>query len=143
MSQAAVFELEFVALVASSIIAPATIFGILLWKRAISRTTVLLFGIALIVLSTIDVALLELLETSARLTESAVDDQFFASEVAITLYVLPAVLAGIGTNILSHLLVRHLDDSENRFDREQASAEARRMAPPAGKTRESDGVYVD
>ena len=60
------FESAFLALVASSILAPGVIFGLMLWKRAMSRTTVLLFGVMLIVLSGIDVALLVTLGIARR-----------------------------------------------------------------------------
>jgi hypothetical protein len=113
------FEFAFLALVASSIVAPGVIFGLMLWKRAMSRTTVLLFGVMLIVLSGVDVALLVTLESAAKLTPSLIDDQLFASEISIALYVLPAVLAGMGTNIVSQLLIKHLEDLEREFDREQ------------------------
>lgn len=128
MNQNVFFEFEFVALVASSIVAPLAIFGFMLWKRAMSRLTVLLFGIALIVLSGIDVALLELLDSAAKLTPSLIDDQLFTSEVSIALYVLPAVLAGIGTNVVSQLLIRHLEDLEKQFDREHPDVSGVRMA---------------
>jgi hypothetical protein len=118
MSQTVFFEFQFFALVASSIVAPTAIFGIMLWKQAMSRVTVMLFGIALIVLSGIDVALLVWLDSASKLTPSLVDDKFFTSEVSIALYVLPAVLAGIGTNIVSQLLVSHLEKLERQFDRE-------------------------
>ncbi|HEY6598415.1 MAG TPA: hypothetical protein VIZ30_03850 [Pseudomonadales bacterium] len=71
-------------------------------------------------------ALLETLDTAAKGTTSIVDDQFFASEVSIALYVLPAVLAGIGSNVLSHLLIRHVEGAENRFDREHPNANSPR-----------------
>jgi hypothetical protein len=118
MTHSAFFEFEFLALIASSIVAPSAIFAVMAWKRAISRITVFAFGVTLIILSVIDVALLETLDTAANGTSSIVDDQFFASEVSIALYVLPAVLAGIGSNVLSHLLIRHVQDAENRFDRD-------------------------
>ena len=112
------YEFAFVALVASSLVAPSVIFGLMLWKRTMSRAMVMLFGIALIVLSGVDVALLQSLDSAAKLTESVIDDQLFASEISIALYVLPAVLAGIGTNIVSQLLIKHLEDLEKQFDRE-------------------------
>jgi hypothetical protein len=32
--------------------------------------------------------------------------------------VLPAVFGGIGVNLISHVLLRHLAEAEERFDRE-------------------------
>jgi hypothetical protein len=127
MSQTVFFEFQFVALVASSIVAPAVIFGIMLWKRAMSRATVLAFGIALIVLSCVDVALLEMLDSAAKLTPPLIDDRMFSSEVSIALFVLPAVLAGVGTNVVSQLLVSHLEKIEKQFDREHPDAAGPRM----------------
>lgn len=118
MSQTVFLEFQFIALVVSSIVAPAAIFGLMLWKQAMSRLTVTLFGVALIVLSGLDVALLVWLDSAAKLTPSLVDDKLFTSEVSIALYVLPAVLAGIGTNVVSQLLVSHLEKLEKQFDRE-------------------------
>lgn len=127
MTKTVFFEFQFFALVASSIVAPAVIFGIMLWKQAMSRLTVMLFGIALIVLSGIDVALLVWLDSAAKLTTSVVDDKLFTSEVSIALYVLPAVLAGIGTNVVSQLLVSHLEKLEKQFDREHPLASTATM----------------
>lgn len=44
------------------------------------------------------------------------EDLYFASEVALALYLLPMVLAGIGVNLVSHVLVHHLAEAERRFD---------------------------
>lgn len=118
MNQSVFLRLEFFGLVASSIGAPAVIFGVMLWKRAMSRVTVLLLGLLLIALTFIDVILLVVLEGESKLTASLADDQIFASEVSIALYVLPAVLAGIGTNIVADLLTHHLEQVEKQFDRD-------------------------
>lgn len=112
------FEMEFFLLVAFSIVAPGILLAILSLKNAISRTTVLWFGVALIVLAGIDIALLQMLSALVKLTPPGLDDTLFASELSIALYLLPAVLAGIGINVVSHILIHHLLDAENRFDRE-------------------------
>jgi hypothetical protein len=122
MDESVFLRLEFFGLVASSIAAPSAIFGVMLWKRAMSRVTVFLLGLLLIVLTFIDVILLVVLEGEAKLTASLADDQIFASEVTIALYVLPAVLAGIGTNIVADLLTHHLEQVEKRFDAEHSDA---------------------
>ena len=119
MNDSVFFEFAFLGLVASSLLAPSVIFGLMMWRRAMSRITVLLFGVMLILLSGVDGALLVALESAAKLTPSLIDDRLFASEISIALYVLPAVLAGIGTNIVSQLLIKHLEDLEREFDREQ------------------------
>ena len=36
-------------------------------------------------------------------------------------YLLPALFAGLGVNMLSHILVGHLRDAETRFDQEQGN----------------------
>jgi hypothetical protein len=87
-----------------------------LWN-SISRLTVLLFGFALIVLSAMDIYLLQILSKMAKHTPSMLDDKIFSSEISVALYLLPALFAGIGINVLSHILITHLTEAENRFDR--------------------------
>ncbi len=111
-------EGEFYALIASSILAPIGIYAYLMWKTSISRGRVLVFGGVMILLSGIDVFLLQRLREMARLSPSLVDDQMFASEISAALYLLPAIFAGIGVNILSSVLIEHLKDAETKFDRE-------------------------
>lgn len=59
-----------------------------------------------------------MISTLVKLTPPGFDDKLFASELSIALYLLPAVLAGIGINVVSHILIHHLLDAEKRFDRE-------------------------
>lgn len=54
----------------------------------------------------------------AKSSLSGADDQLFSSEVSLALYLLPALFAGIGVNIISHLLISHLEKAEELFDRE-------------------------
>ena len=91
----------------------------MMWKKAFSRTVVLLLGILLIVISGIDVFLLQRLGAVARNSPSLYDDMLFASEVSVALYLLPLLFAGVGMNLISHILINHLGDAEKRFDREQ------------------------
>jgi hypothetical protein len=91
----------------------------MMWKKAISRTVVLLLGILLIVISGIDVFLLQCLGAVARNSPSLYDDMLFVSEVSVALYLLPLLFAGVGMNLISHILISHLEDAEKRFDREQ------------------------
>lgn len=114
------FEIEFILLVASSVFLPIGIYVFLLLKRAISRWTVLLLAIVLITLSGADVFLLQALAEQARTTTSQFDDKLFSSELSVALYLLPAVFAGVGVNLISHVLTRHLEDAEERFDRQRA-----------------------
>ncbi|MGZ8227187.1 MAG: hypothetical protein ACXWT3_11185 [Methylococcaceae bacterium] len=118
MSDSIFLEIEFLLLVVFSIVLPAIIFAFISWKKAISRPTVLLFGIVLIMFSGIYIALLQILEASVKATGSVSDNKIFASELSIALYLLPAVLAGIGINLASHILIGHLVDAEKHFDRE-------------------------
>ncbi len=113
-------ETGFWLLVAGSLLAPALVFGLMLWKRAISRPMVLLFGIVLIGLAGIDVVLLQWLGTWARGTPSTLDNRIFTSEVSAALYLLPVVLGGIGVNLVSHVLIHHLSAAEQRFDTQRA-----------------------
>jgi hypothetical protein len=47
-----------------------------------------------------------------------IDDYFFASEISVALYLLPVIFASTGTNLISHILIRHLTEAERRFERE-------------------------
>lgn len=109
-------QVKFWLLVAFSLVIPFVIYGILLTKPAISRFSLLLLGFALVVIAGIDVYLLQSLATLAKLTPSLADDAVFASEVSLGLYVLPVLYAGVGVNIISHVLVRHLEQAEKSFD---------------------------
>jgi len=117
MDESVFLKFEFLALVVSSIVAPAAIFWFMMWRRALSRAAVLSLGVALVLLTVVDVILLEILEAKSKLSPSLVDDQVFASELSVALYILPAVFAGIGTNILSDQLSHHLEEIEKRFER--------------------------
>ena len=114
-------ELGFWLLVACSLLGPAVVFGVMLWKRALARSLVLLFGLVLIVLAGVDVVSLQWLASWARGTPSLLDNRIFASEVSVALYLLPVVLAGIGVNVVSHVLIHHLSVAEKRFDRDHAA----------------------
>lgn len=111
-------ELRFWLLIIFSIILPFAIYGILMLKRAISRVTVLFFGFLLVVIAGIDIYLLHSL--SASISSSATADKaFLISEISLALYLLPALFAGIGINVVSHILVSHLVEAEERFKQEK------------------------
>ncbi|MDP3230669.1 MAG: hypothetical protein Q8N13_22210 [Acidovorax sp.] len=118
MSFSVFVELRFWLLVAFSLVLPAGIYGLLLVTRSISRTAVLGFGIALVLIAGVDLYLLQSLATVAKNTPSLADDAVFISELSIALYILPVVFGGIGVNLISHVLLRHLTEAEKRFDRE-------------------------
>ncbi|MES2262817.1 MAG: hypothetical protein V4724_30210 [Pseudomonadota bacterium] len=115
-------EIEFFLLVAFSLILPAAIYGFMMWKKAISRLTVFGFGVSLIVIAGINVVILKLLADLAGKTPSLIDDRFFTSEMSFALYLFPALFAGIGINIISHLLISHLGEAERQYDRDQRAA---------------------
>ncbi|MGS0742882.1 hypothetical protein ACVBEF_13755 [Glaciimonas sp. GG7] len=116
METSVFLRVEFFLLIAFSIVVPIGIFTLMLAKRAISRITVFIFSLALIVLAGINVILLRQLAHLATLTTSTLDSHVFSSEISIMLYLLPAVLAGIGVNVISHLLIAHLKHAEEQFD---------------------------
>jgi len=111
-------ELRFWLLIAFSLVLPCAIYAALLFRRAVSSGTVLALGMLLIVLAGVDVYLPQSLSHLAANTASAVDDAVFLSEVGVALYVLPVLFGGIGVNLVSHVLVRHLTQAERRFDAE-------------------------
>lgn len=114
----ALYEVDFFLLVTTSLLLPAGIYATLLLKRSISQWTVLVLALVLITLSGIDFVLLQKLAEKAKLSSSAFDDRMFVTELSMTLYLLPAVFAGIGVNLVSHVVIRHLNLAESRFERD-------------------------
>ncbi|MGH8212443.1 MAG: hypothetical protein ACREPP_04325 [Rhodanobacteraceae bacterium] len=108
MNESVFIHVEFWLLLLASMVLPVAIYFVMLRIRRISRYTVLLFGLALILLSALDVFLLQHLETAARATSSLLDDKLFASEFSLALYLLPLLSAGVGVNIFSDVLLNHL-----------------------------------
>lgn len=121
MSSTVFVEIRFWLLVAFSLVVPLTIYVALLRKRAVSRVTVLLFGFALVVMAGVDVYLLQILARLAKLSESVADDALFNSEMSVGLYLLPVLFGGVGVNLVSHVLVSHLQGAEKRFDNERGA----------------------
>lgn len=111
-------EVELWLLVSLSAVAPVVLYSVLLAKRAVSRSTVLILGLAFVVIAGVDVYLLQRLATAAKLTPSLADDAIFVSEVSLGLYLLPALFGGIGVNLVSHVLIRHLVEAEKQFEKE-------------------------
>lgn len=114
----ALYEVDFFLLVTTSLLLPAGIYATLLLKRSISQWTVLVLALVLITLSGIDFVLLQKLAEKAKLSSSAFDDRMFVMELSMALYLLPAVFAGIGVNLVSHVVIRHLNLAESRFERD-------------------------
>jgi hypothetical protein len=115
-------EVQFFLLIVFSIILPVGIYAYMMYKSAISRKTVLLFGVVLIALSGVDLVLLQRLAVPAKYSPSLLDDAIFASELSVALYLLPALFGGIGINMVSHVLISHVAYAEKLFDREHNSA---------------------
>ena len=116
MSDGVFFEVVFFALILFSILLPIGLYIFMLKKRAISRNTVLVFGVLLIFIAGIDIFLLQRLTTAAQHSASTLDDLVFGPQIAVALYLLPGLFAGIGVNMISHILVSHLIKAEKRFD---------------------------
>jgi len=116
MDDSVFFEQEFFALVVCSIIIPVAIYAFLMRTRSISRPTVAWFGLILVGLSAADVFLLRRLRTMAIATPSLFDDKVFASEFTVALYLLPVFFAGVGVNLVSHVMIQHLIGAEHRRD---------------------------
>ena len=119
MAQSVFFQLEFYLLILFSLVVPAAIFGTMLLKKALSRMVVLLFGVTLLVLAGVDIMLLQKLALLGKSSLSSTQDLFFNSEMSVSLYLLPAFLAGVGVNVISHILIRHLNEAENQFERDR------------------------
>ena len=117
MQHSVFVELQFWLLVLFSFIVPGVVVWACLTVRAVSRNTVLVLGVLLVIIAGFDFYLLQTLARMAKLTPSLADDAIFDSEITVGLYVLPAFLAGIGVNVVSHVLIQHLTDAQERFGR--------------------------
>lgn len=109
-------EAEFFLLILASFVMPAAIYAFLYLRKSISRVAVIGFAVLLILLSGLDAVLLNLLAHRAKETISAMDDAIFSTEISFALYLLPAVFAGLGVNLLSHVLIGHLQQAERHYD---------------------------
>ncbi len=117
MKQSVFVELEFWLLVVFSIVMPTAIIWTSLTIRKVSRNHVLAVGLVLVTLAGLDIYLLQALQRHSRETPSTADDVLFDSEITVGLYVLPALLAGIGVNIVSNVIIEHLSDAQRRSER--------------------------
>jgi hypothetical protein len=115
MSQSVFVEFAFWLLVMFSIVIPAAIIWVCLTIRKVSRNHVLALGLLLVAIAGVDFYLLQALKRRSQETPSTADDIIFNSEITVGLYVLPALLAGIGINIASHVIIQHLSDAQRRF----------------------------
>lgn len=119
MSLTVFAELKFWLLVLFSLVVPVAIYVLLLVRRAVSPLTVLALGLALILIAGFDTYLLQSLVQMAKATSSLADDAVFVSELTLGLYLLPALFAGIGVNVISHVLIRHLGEAERQFEKDR------------------------
>ena len=119
MASSVFIEMRFWVLIALSLVVPVAIYAVLLRRRTMSALSVLGFGLLLTLLSGVDVYLLQTLTRLAAHTVSISDDVVFRSELTLALYVLPVLFGGVGVNLVSHVLVRHLTFAERRFEDEQ------------------------
>jgi hypothetical protein len=118
MNDSIFVEKEFFLLIVVSIVLPVGLYAFMMAKKALSRASVLLFGVILVVISGANVVLLQRLASMAKISASALDNRVFSSEISLALYLLPALFAGIGINIISHIIIVHLGDAERQFERE-------------------------
>lgn len=115
-------EVTFWLMVAISVVLPFGIYAVMIAKQAISRWTVLMLGFTLVAIAAVNVYFLQRLATLAAITPSLADDVLFVSELRVALYLLPALFAGIGINLISHVLTTHLTAAEKRFSEAHSEA---------------------
>ena len=70
----------------------------------------------LLLISGVDIYLLQVLSKMAKTSLSHWDNSVFLSELSMALYLLPITYGGIGVNLISHVLIRHLSRAERRFE---------------------------
>lgn len=117
MQATAFAELEFWLLILTSVLAPALVWGMVLAKRTASRTTIPVLGLLLVVISGVSFYLLQMLATHSKNSPSLADDSLFASELTLSLYLIPALFAGIGINFISDRLIGHVRENSIDDDR--------------------------
>lgn len=117
MSQSVFSEIRFWLMVMVSVVLPVSMYIGMLKMRTVSRMVTLALGFVFILIAGLDVYFLQLLAEAAKMTPSLADDAVFVSEVSLALYLLPALFAGVGVNVISHVLVSHLADAQRRCRR--------------------------
>lgn len=118
MGTTAFAEMEFWLLVIMSMVAPLLLWRVLDSKRTPSRSTIFSLGLVMVVISGTAFYLLQTLASHSKLSPSLADDALFVSELTLSLYLLPLLSAGIGINLISDLLIRHLRESDGLSDRD-------------------------
>lgn len=117
MEQTVFVEVKFWLLVLFSLVAPLGIVWLCLTMQAVSRGHLLTLGLVMVAIAGFDIYLLQALARMSRDTPSLADDAVFDSEITVGLYVLPALLAGVGVDLVSHVLIQHLTDAQRRLIR--------------------------
>jgi hypothetical protein len=130
MSNSVFAEFKFWLMLLVSVVLPFCIYGGLMAKRVIARTTVLVLGFSLVLIAGVDVYVLQNLAAAARLTPSLADDAVFISEISLALYLLPAMFGGVGVNVISHILVSHLVQAERSFSDEHTDTQHHLRSKP-------------
>lgn len=115
MNESAFLVLEFYGVLVTTFVLPVLIYIYMLKKRSISRYHVVVYGVVLVSLSALSAFFLSRLREMSLLSVSLTDEKLFASEISIALYIVPAIFAGIGINIISHVLIDHLQSAERRY----------------------------
>jgi len=106
-------ELRFWLLMFMTVVAPLGIYLVLRHRRAVSRASVLLLGVALVFIAAVDVFLPHGLQNAAAHNISDLDD-FLDSEVTLGLYLIPALFGGVGIDLVSTIIRQHLLHIERR-----------------------------
>jgi hypothetical protein len=114
MTETGWVELRFWVLILLSLAVPTGLYALLYKRRAISSGTTLLLGVTLVTVAAVDIGLLHSLASGAGSTATKLDD-VFASEMAIGLYLVPALFGGVGIDLISTVLRNHLQAAEHRY----------------------------
>lgn len=136
-------ELHFWALVSFSLVLPSAIFFTLFVRREFSKTTVLVFGLLLVAMASVDLVLLRALSSAALATPSLADDRVFASELSIALYILPAAFGTLGINMASHVLMHYVRKKELRFEATHAEPASPILVRPTRRRRPTGGAPAE
>jgi hypothetical protein len=118
MDKAIYLEFEFWGLVGLSLLIPIGVFVWLIRKRKISRIAVSAVGASLVLMSGADFILLQRLAAKARMTPALWDDTVFV-EYSLAFYLLPLIMAGMGINLMSHILHEHVIIAELEYEKEK------------------------
>ena len=83
------------------------------------------FALTLLLVAGADVVLLKSLAAQAKETQVLTHEHLFSGQLSLMLYLLPAAFAGLGINLVSHVLINHLNEAEAEFDVEESAPQSR------------------